>query len=157
MRCPKCGFDNQATASECTGCGHSFKNEDATMAFTPADTEDQEAIQITPEPTEAPMLIIAKGASTGETFSIETSQLTLGRDPSSDIFLNDVTVSRNHAKITREGHQVWLMDVGSLNGTYVNNKRVDRAALHFGDEIQIGKFKLIFVGQRQQKGKSHGG
>lgn len=126
------------------------------MAFTPAAVEDEEAVEIKAEAAKGPMLIIAKGASTGETFPIKTKELSLGRDPASDIFLNDVTVSRRHAKLVRERDEIFLVDVGSLNGTYVNNARADRVTLNSGDELQIGKFKLIFIDREGQKGSDHG-
>ena len=69
----------------------------------------------------------------------------IGRHPDSHIFLDDITVSRRHAELRRDGGEYSLNDVGSLNGTYVNRERVEEAILHSGDEIQVGKFKLVFL------------
>ncbi len=94
---------------------------------------------------EGPALVVRKGAESGERFVIDRERLTVGRDPESDIFLNDVTVSRSHAvlKLTSEG--VTIEDAGSLNGTYVNGIRVDSAPLAAGDIVQIGLFQMVYV------------
>ena len=91
-----------------------------------------------------------RGPNTGARFLLDDAEVTTGRHPDSDIFLDDVTVSRKHAVFVQESDGYAVRDVGSLNGTYVNRELVDHAALRTGDEVQIGKFRLVFyAGQRQ--------
>ena len=82
---------------------------------------------------------------TSESFDADGDTVTLGRHPESDIFLDDITVSRRHAEVRRDGARYRVRDVGSLNGTYINRDRIDEQELHEGDELQVGKFKLLFV------------
>ncbi len=91
------------------------------------------------------MLVVRQGPKAGSKIALDSPQIQIGRHPESDIFLDDITVSRRHAEVLREPHGYDVVDVGSLNGTYVNRKRVDRAPLSDGDELQIGKFKLVYV------------
>ncbi|CAG4913603.1 MULTISPECIES: FHA domain-containing protein [Acidithrix] len=91
------------------------------------------------------LTIVQGGPSAGTSFNLEKDRTSLGRHPASDIFLDDVTVSRRHAEIVREGDEYTISDVGSLNGTYVNHKRSDFEVLKSGDEVQIGKYKLLFL------------
>ena len=95
-------------------------------------------------PQDVGMLIIKRGEQAGARFALETDLVTAGRHPDSDIFLDDITVSRRHAELTRAGDSYSVRDVGSLNGTYLNRERIDAAPLRNGDELQIGKFKLMF-------------
>jgi pSer/pThr/pTyr-binding forkhead associated (FHA) protein len=88
--------------------------------------------------------VVRRGPNQGTTFLLDAEMTTVGRLPDSDIFLDDVTVSRRHAEFVRTGATYEIRDVGSLNGTYVNAERVDRTELASGDEVQIGKFKLGF-------------
>ncbi len=90
------------------------------------------------------LLVVLRGPNTGARFLLDADEVSSGRHPDSDIFLDDVTVSRKHASFRREGHRFLVRDVGSLNGTYVNRERIDEAALKTGDEVQIGKFRLVF-------------
>ncbi len=90
------------------------------------------------------LLIVLRGPNTGARFLLDDAEVTSGRSPSSDIFLDDVTVSRKHAVFRRAGDTFSVRDVGSLNGTYVNRERIDDTVLHRGDEVQIGKFRLVF-------------
>jgi pSer/pThr/pTyr-binding forkhead associated (FHA) protein len=90
------------------------------------------------------LLVVLRGPNTGARFLLDDDLVTSGRHPDSDIFLDDVTVSRKHATFSREGGQFVVRDVGSLNGTYVNRERIDSASLQTGDEVQIGKFRLVF-------------
>jgi len=87
----------------------------------------------------------AGGGRAGESFPLEHDRLTVGRRPDSDIFLDDVTVSRDHAILVRRGSDYHLDDCGSLNGTYVNRHRIESHRLQDGDELQIGKYKLAFL------------
>lgn len=91
------------------------------------------------------MLVVRKGPDAGERFYLDRPRLTVGRNPASDIFLNDVTVSRSHAVIEVGPEGVSIEDAGSLNGTYVGDVRVDKAALKHGDLVQIGRFQLLFL------------
>ena len=88
---------------------------------------------------------MVQGSKAGARYALDTDVVTMGRHPKSDIFLDDITVSRRHAEVRREGSRYWVRDVGSLNGTYVNRERADDRELLEGDELQIGKFKLVFV------------
>ncbi len=104
--------------------------------------EDHAAVAALP-PTSA-LLIMQRGPSAGARFLLDAERTVAGRSPSTDIFLDDVTVSRKHAVFTRTGGGFVVRDVGSLNGTYVNRELVDEAVLRTGDEVQIGKFRLVF-------------
>lgn len=90
------------------------------------------------------LLVVLRGPNTGARFLLDDDVVTSGRHPESDIFLDDVTVSRRHARFSRESGSFVVRDVGSLNGTYVNRERIDEARLSTGDEVQIGKFRLVF-------------
>ena len=105
--------------------------------------EEQEAINALP--SGSALLIVRRGPNAGARFLLDHDVTTSGRHPDSDIFLDDVTVSRRHAEFHREGGTFTVRDVGSLNGTYVNRERVEAATLSNGDEVQIGKFRLVFV------------
>jgi pSer/pThr/pTyr-binding forkhead associated (FHA) protein len=99
------------------------------------------------------LLAVRRGPNAGARFLLDHDVTTSGRHPDSDIFLDDVTVSRRHAEFHREGGTFTVRDVGSLNGTYVNRERVEAATLSNGDEVQIGKFRLVFVaGPRPDEG-----
>ena len=90
------------------------------------------------------LLVVFRGPNAGARFLLDADEVSSGRHPNSDIFLDDVTVSRKHATFRREGDVFLVRDVGSLNGTYVNRERIDQAALKTRDEVQIGKFRLVF-------------
>ena len=91
------------------------------------------------------LFVVNQGPKAGARYSLDTDVVSLGRDPESDIFLDDITVSRRHAEVERDGARYSIRDVGSLNGTYVNRKLVESGELNEGDEVQVGKFKLVFV------------
>ncbi len=115
---------------------------DDTQSLDP--TIDAPIVMVDSPPTTG-MLVVRQGPKAGSRIALDASQIQIGRHPESDIFLDDITVSRRHAEILREGSGHDVVDVGSLNGTYVNRKRVDRSPLSDGDEVQIGKFKLVYV------------
>ncbi len=96
-------------------------------------------------PAGAAMLVVRRGPNAGSRFLLEKDETTVGRHPSSDIFLDDITVSRRHAEIKIQGNEYVFHDPGSLNGTYINNERVEEQTLLSGDEIQIGRFLMVFV------------
>ncbi len=91
------------------------------------------------------LFVVNHGPKAGARYALDTDLLTIGRDPSSDIFLDDITVSRGHAEVRRVGARYWIRDVGSLNGIYVNRQLTEDSELNEGDEVQIGKYKLVFV------------
>jgi hypothetical protein len=96
-------------------------------------------------PPGSALLVVKRGPNAGSRFLLDADTTTAGRHPDSDIFLDDVTVSRRHAEFVREGSGFVVRDVGSLNGTYLNRERIDAAALAGGDEVQIGKYRLVFL------------
>ena len=145
--CPECGFQNPEAANYCARCGaHLVRPEESetTMTFTPEEAEE-EGLGL-PEGVAGPALIVRSGGGrAGETFVLENDRVTVGRSPECEIFLDDVTVSRKHAVIVRSGDGFGIQDEGSLNGTFVNKKRVETAELEDGDELQIGKYRLTFL------------
>jgi pSer/pThr/pTyr-binding forkhead associated (FHA) protein len=143
MYCTKCGHTNTEEANFCAKCGNALAHlDDQTMAMSLEDADiapsldDLKASQA--------LLVIKGGPSAGSTVLVDKDTTRAGRNPDSDVFLNDITVSRRHAEIMRDGTAFSIKDAGSLNGTYVNRDRVDSAELASGDEVQIGKFKIIF-------------
>lgn len=147
MKCRKCGEELGALDASCSRCGEPRElgqETGRTMALPPVDlTEGGGGFSAVSH--HEPSLVISKGSVAGQGFDLTKPEITLGRDPGNDIFLDDVTVSRRHAKIVMEGEAFSIEDVGSLNGTYVNNQRVDKCVLSEGDELQIGKYKLFFM------------
>ena len=145
--CPECGFQNPEAANYCARCGARLvrpEESETTMTFTPEEAEE-DGLGL-PEGIDGPALIVrAGGGRAGETFPLEHERITIGRSPDCEIFLDDVTVSRKHAVITKNGDDFRIEDEGSLNGTFVNKKRVEAAELENGDELQIGKYKLSFL------------
>ena len=104
-------------------------------------------------PPGSALLVVKRGPNAGSRFLLDADVTTAGRHPDSDIFLDDVTVSRRHAEFLREGGAFVVRDVGSLNGTYLNRERIDVATLAGGDEVQIGKYRLVFLtGARHEEG-----
>jgi pSer/pThr/pTyr-binding forkhead associated (FHA) protein len=145
--CTKCGHRNPADAHYCANCGNPLQ-EETTVSFIPIEVEEEGAegsatVQGELEQGQA-LLVVQRGPNAGSKFLIDKDVTTAGRHPESDIFLDDVTVSRRHAEFRREDGRFSVHDVGSLNGTYVNRRRVDESQLATGDELQIGKFKLTF-------------
>lgn len=150
LHCPECGFVNPPGANYCQKCGVYLAEESApgasTAQFEPGETAEHEADDLHRQAPEGPSLVIRTGARAGDGFRLDGERFTVGRDTNSDVFLDDVTVSRNHAVIVRRGDDgLHIDDLGSLNGTYVNRRRIDSHPLIDGDELQIGKFKLTFL------------
>jgi hypothetical protein len=102
------------------------------------------------------LLIVLRGPNAGSRFLLDDDFTSTGRHPDSDIFLDDVTVSRRHAEFYRSGDRFTVRDVGSLNGTYVNRERIEEAELFGGDEVQIGKFRLLFLTRSPEVGRRRG-
>jgi hypothetical protein len=147
--CPNCGFRNSEGVSFCARCGASLIADQAdaqtTVSYLPAEDE-RELSPLGEKPADNAALVIRSGGGrAGETYQLVAERITIGRHPAADIFLDDVTVSRNHAVVERDGVQFVISDEGSLNGTYVNRKRSERQVLVDGDEVQIGKYKLTFI------------
>ena len=152
MFCRNCGHKNPEGSNFCSSCGKPLGGgHDATITFQAGEleTESEEEVQISPEELEGGLgvLIVRRGPNAGSKFFLDSDVTQIGRHPDSDIFLDDITVSRRHAEIRKAGDagSFSLADVGSLNGTYVNRERVEEGQLRSGDEIQIGKFKLVFL------------
>lgn len=140
--CPSCGSPVGPETVECPECGMAIREataEFSSIAAPLADRPAGEAIN-----TDGPVLIVRKGPEVGERFYLDRPRLTVGRDPASGIFLNDITVSREHAVLTLTGGEVTIEDVGSLNGVYVNGASVTRTVLTDGDSVQIGRFQMMF-------------
>ncbi|MEX0789195.1 MAG: FHA domain-containing protein [Actinomycetota bacterium] len=149
MYCHNCGTRNPTGAKFCGACGNTLQPADAaetTISFIPeVPTYETEEVSFPAEEIEEgkAVLVVKKGPEAGTNFFLEKDVVTCGRDAASDIFLDDVTVSRRHAEIRRDAGEFTIVDSDSLNGTFVNRNRVDSVALKNGDEIQIGKFKLV--------------
>jgi len=152
MFCPACGKSNPDENTYCSQCGAylggTSKKSDTTIVLTPleAEVEEEEEVRIPEEEIAqgVAMLIVKRGPHAGTRFILSKDLITAGRHPESDIFLDDITVSRRHAEIRKSEDGFHIRDMGSLNGTYVNRQRIEETNLTSGDEIQIGKFKLIF-------------
>jgi pSer/pThr/pTyr-binding forkhead associated (FHA) protein len=151
VHCPECSFVNTDGANYCQKCGAHLAAPDSTGEPTTATYRIGETGEIEPVQIEevvasgAGLVVRAGGGRVGETFPVEGERLSIGRRPDSEVFLDDVTVSRDHALLVRRGDDYWLDDCGSLNGTYVNRQRVDSQQLADGDELQIGKYKLSYL------------
>ena len=149
MVCTKCGHENPKAAHFCANCGNPLQ-EDTTISFTPGEASEDEAVEEEARPPHSELeagqalLVVRRGPNAGSKFLIDKDVTTAGRHPQSDIFLDDVTVSRKHVEFRRADSKFFVHDVGSLNGTYVNQQRVEDTELAHGDELQIGKFKLTF-------------
>ena len=146
--CERCAYDNPLGARFCMSCGEPLEAgppaEDLTATFD--HSFDSGPIRLGEEPVDAvAMLVVQQGPKRGSRFALDADVITVGRHPDSDIFLDDVTVSRRHAELRRAGPGFDVVDVGSLNGTYLNKDRVETALLSNGDELQVGKFKLVYV------------
>ncbi|MBV8931550.1 MAG: FHA domain-containing protein [Kutzneria sp.] len=120
-----------------------FKADFSTDTETPAGEPAVAGVDALP--AGSALLVVKRGPNAGSRFLLDRDTTSAGRHPDSDIFLDDVTVSRRHAEFRREGGEFLVIDVGSLNGTYVNREPVDHAVLANSDEVQIGKFRLVFL------------
>ena len=150
--CTNCGHRNGATARFCSSCGavlETDSGEETTITFAPVDATgeilDEDVAMALGELSETTaMVVVKRGPNAGSKFVLDTDVTRAGRHPDSDIFLDDITVSRRHAEIHRTAEGYKVRDAGSLNGTYLNRERIDEAPLANGDELQIGKFRLVF-------------
>ena len=149
MYCQECGFQNQEAANYCSRCGALLvKNEgvETTQTFTPEEGALEPSDVLEDLGVSGPALVVRSGGGrAGETFHPEGDATTIGRSPDCGIFLDDVTVSRRHAVLVQRDSGLFIEDQGSLNGTFVNRKRVESAQLEDGDEVQIGKYRMTFL------------
>ncbi len=167
--CTRCGQQNLPDARFCARCGNALLRPGEPVADVDSDvsatsTLTLEGLSATEQGTGdaaaehdhatdlaqglAPgtaLLVVRRGPNAGSRFLLDSPVTAAGRHPDSNIFLDDVTVSRRHAEFRREGEHFVVRDVGSLNGTYVNRERIDVAELAGGDEVQVGKFRLVFL------------
>jgi hypothetical protein len=146
--CPECGFQNPEAANYCAKCGallHTQESGETTQAFSPAEGEEMLSA-LEDLGVQGPALVVRSGGGrSGETFAPQGERTTIGRSPDCGIFLDDVTVSRRHAVIAQRDGRWFIEDQGSLNGTFVNRRRVESAELSDGDELQVGKYRLTFL------------
>ena len=168
MFCTQCGHQNLDDSHFCARCGTALQRAGVGQSAGLAaerPVEMTSTISLVPlEPGEDPtrsdpdgdgglegllagssLLVVKRGPNAGSRFLLDADTTTAGRHPESDIFLDDVTVSRRHAEFVREDGGFLVRDVGSLNGTYLNRERIESAALTGGDEVQIGKYRLVFL------------
>ena len=165
MFCTQCGQQNPDDSRFCARCGAPIGTAAAdrgvettsTISLSALEGALEEGAAAAPEtaaedsgpleglPPGSALLVVKRGPNAGSRFLLDADVTTAGRHPESDIFLDDVTVSRRHAEFVREGDRFLVRDVGSLNGTYLNRGRIDAAALSGGDEVQIGKYRLVFL------------
>jgi pSer/pThr/pTyr-binding forkhead associated (FHA) protein len=150
--CNQCGHRNPPESNFCSSCGAPLDVlDDRTITLTAIDplqdapgADDDIVIPMGEIAKDRAVLIVRAGAQAGERFALDTDLTRLGRHPDSEISLDDITVSRRHAEVQRTAEGYFVADSGSLNGTYVNQERVERTQLRHGDELQIGKFRLVF-------------
>nr|WP_275586431.1 FHA domain-containing protein [Geodermatophilus normandii] len=161
VHCTRCGHDNPEGSRFCAQCGAALSQErvgESTSVIPKVGGEDTGDVPEAAEPSAdahagaveslpagSALLVVKRGPNAGSRFLLDQDVTTAGRHPDSDIFLDDVTVSRRHVEFHREGGGFSVHDVGSLNGTYVNREPVDVATLAGGDEVQIGKFRLVYL------------
>ena len=146
--CPECGFRSPATANYCPRCGALLATEtgsETTMSFdVDAAGEEADAAEGAIGIKGPALVVRSGGGMAGQSFRPADGRTLIGRSPECDVFLDDVTVSRQHAELVREGDTFTIRDLGSLNGTYVNRRRIESTVLEDDDEVQIGKYRLTF-------------
>ncbi len=152
LHCPECGFVNAEGANYCGKCGGYLArpegvDEPTTVTYRVDESGEYQPVDLDEmvEAEGAVLVIRAGGGRSGESFTIEEDRMSIGRTPDASLFLDDVTVSRNHALLVRRRDGLYIDDLGSLNGTYVNRRRIESHHLADGDEIQIGKYKLSYL------------
>jgi hypothetical protein len=146
--CTECGFQNPEAANYCSRCGALLdvdEGGETTMTFDVEGAEEGETLLASLGITGPALVVRAGGGMAGQSFQPGEGRTLIGRSPECAVFLDDVTVSRRHAELLREGDTFTIRDLGSLNGTYVNRKRIESATLEDDDEVQIGKYRLTFL------------
>ena len=151
--CNQCGHRNPPGSNFCSSCGGALEHpagEDTTITFLPNESagevaDEELTVSLDEASGDLGVLVVKRGPNAGSRFALEDDVVHAGRHPESELFLDDITVSRRHAEFVRQGGTVVVRDVGSLNGTYVNRERIDETPLANGDEVQIGKFKLVYL------------
>ena len=149
LHCPECGFVNPEGANYCQKCGAPLELDGSgaptTATYRIGETGDFIPVDVDEVATNTAALVIrAGGGRAGESFPVDGERMTIGRRPASAVFLDDITVSRDHALLVHRTSDWYIDDCGSLNGTYVNRERIDSRRLSDGDELQVGKYKLTF-------------
>ena len=156
MFCNQCGHRNPSGANFCSSCGAVLEptvrgqgGDETTITFAPVESagdvaEEELTVTLGEMAETTAMVVVKRGPNAGSKYLLDSDVTRAGRHPDSDIFLDDITVSRRHAEIVRHADGFTVSDVGSLNGTYLNRERIEKATLSNGDELQIGKFKLVF-------------
>ena len=150
--CNQCGHRNPGDAAFCSSCGALLdRPADHTITLSKVDPlqesvtdADDAVVDLSTLARDVASLVVRTGQQAGQSFALSETVTRLGRHPDSEIMLDDITVSRRHAEVERTGSGYVVRDAGSLNGTYVNQERVDEASLSNGDELQVGKFRLVF-------------
>ena len=150
--CPECGFQNPESANYCSKCGSLLHKDEGgtetTMSYTPEELEDEAGAPLDDSGVHGPALVVRSGGGrAGETFHATSDRMLIGRSPDCDVFLDDVTVSRKHAVLIERDGGFHVEDQGSLNGTFLNRKRIESAEIEDGDELQVGKYRLTFFGR----------
>lgn len=152
LHCPECGLINPEGANYCQKCGAYLVRDEKGDQQTTATYRVDETGELKPVDLErvtasegGALVVRAGGGHVGESFGIEGERMTVGRSPEAAVFLDDVTVSRNHAVLVRRRDGLYIDDLGSLNGTYVNRRRIESHKLVDGDELQVGKYKLTYL------------
>jgi FHA domain/zinc-ribbon domain len=148
--CPECGFQNPEAANYCSKCGTLLVKDEpgseTTQSYTLEEGEEDLALTLEELGAEGPALVVRSGGGrAGEHFTPQGERTTIGRSPDCDIFLDDVTVSRQHAVLVEKDGGYFIEDQGSLNGTFLNRRRIESGRLENGDELQIGKYRLSFL------------
>ncbi len=157
--CNQCGHRNPPVSAFCSACGtvldivsdHTITLAKIDPLQDAAGPDDDVHVSLSQISSGTAILVLRGGTAEGDHFVLSTALTNIGRHADSDIALDDITVSRRHCEISHEGSRFVVRDVGSLNGTYVNQKRVDVVELTQGDEIQIGKFHLVFLERPNEK------
>ena len=150
--CNGCGHRNPPQSSFCSSCGSILDGPDMrTVTISKVDAlqdapglDDNISVSLDQSGRKKPLLVVRNGPNEGARFSLTSNDSVIGRHPDSTICLDDVTVSRRHAHLEQSGDHVVLRDLGSLNGTYVNQERIEEAVLAHGDEVQIGRYRMVF-------------
>jgi pSer/pThr/pTyr-binding forkhead associated (FHA) protein len=150
LHCAECGFINNPGANFCQKCGAHLtatepEGDQTTITYKVDETGEMRAVDAEPATEGGTLVIRSGGGRSGESFAVQGERVTIGRSPDASVFLDDVTVSRNHALVVRRRDGLYIDDLGSLNGTYVNRRRIESQKLQNGDELQIGKYKLTYL------------